>query len=166
DVRVLMLSTRIVSVVRQLLQMYRVRLCKAGYGPYEGGNTPSSGLVGAYLLVQLCKSVTAYGFGFPGEAQGKLTTGYHYYRMWGARSRGNLEAHSFDAELALMRELLSSKRRHPPEGHMWFQPLSEGERPVANLRICRPNDKGPLDPNNYMCTASEDADGKPLYVED
>eukprot|EP00959_Pyramimonas_sp_CCMP1952_P012254 258694-Pyramimonas_sp.AAC.1 len=35
DVTVLLLNSRIVSVVRQLLQGYRVRLCKAGYGPFE-----------------------------------------------------------------------------------------------------------------------------------
>jgi len=152
DVQILLLNSRVVSVVRQLLQLYRVRLCKAGYGPYEGGTVPSSGLVGAYMLLQMCRSVTAYGFGQPGEALGKRSTSYHYYKMWGARPVGNVEAHSFDMELALMRELLSAKREHPASGHYWWRPTGETN---GNLKMCRPNDKGPLDMSNYWCKAGE-----------
>jgi hypothetical protein len=42
---------------------YRVRLCKAGYGPYSGGSTPSSGYVAIFMLMQVCRAVTVYGFG-------------------------------------------------------------------------------------------------------
>jgi len=150
DVTVMLLNSRLVSVVRQLLQGYRVRLCKAGYGPFEGGTVPSSGLVGAYMLSQMCRSVTAYGFGVAGEAQGKRATAYHYYKTWGSRPTGNFEAHSFDAELALMNKLLSPKRAYPEEGHMMWRPNGAKE---GNLRICRPNDKGAVDVHNYWCRA-------------
>jgi hypothetical protein len=36
---------QVVKLARQLLLEYRTRLCRAGYGPFAGGSTPSSGLV-------------------------------------------------------------------------------------------------------------------------
>lgn len=57
DITLLMLNSRVVAVIRQVLLDYRARLCQAGYGPFAGGNTPSSGWVGVYLATQLCAKV-------------------------------------------------------------------------------------------------------------
>jgi hypothetical protein len=59
------------------------RLCHAGYGPYMGGNTPSSGNVGVYLAMQMCSKVAVYGFGV-NEVGGEKVT-YHYYTGFAAR---------------------------------------------------------------------------------
>ena len=37
-------------------------MCKAGFG-YGGSSSPSSGYLAVYLMINLCKSVTVYGFG-------------------------------------------------------------------------------------------------------
>lgn len=58
-----MLNSRLVSVVRALTRMYRIRMCRAGWGPFEGGEDPSSGLVASYLAHQLCPLSSVYGFG-------------------------------------------------------------------------------------------------------
>ena len=63
DITLLMLNSRVVAVIRQVLLEYRARLCNAGYGPFVGGNTPSYGWVGVYLATQLCEKVDVYGFG-------------------------------------------------------------------------------------------------------
>mmetsp|Transcript_17342 Transcript_17342/g.33383 ORF Transcript_17342/g.33383 Transcript_17342/m.33383 type:complete len:404 (+) Transcript_17342:152-1363(+) len=150
DISLLLLSSRVVSVVRQLLIQYRERMCQAGYGPYQGGTAPTSGLVGIYLLLQHCESVTAYGFGLSLDEKAKKYSNYHYYASYGARRSGNMESHSFEAELALMRELLSSERLHPPEGHAWYNPKGTSG---GKLKMCRPNDQGPMDVMNYKCMA-------------
>lgn len=49
DVRVLYLSSRVVSEARRLLVSYRVRLDEAHLGPYYGGSTPSTGFLGALM---------------------------------------------------------------------------------------------------------------------
>lgn len=59
------------------------RLCHAGYGPYMGGNTPSSGYVGVYLAMQMCSKVAVYGFGVK-EVGGEKVS-YHYYTGYAAR---------------------------------------------------------------------------------
>lgn len=96
---------------------YRTRLCQQGYGPYPGGQTPSSGLLAAYVMMQLCRKVTGYGFGGTADAAGAGGGGrggnrmagwwagmsrkpppYHYWTGTGARSAGNEESHSFSTE--------------------------------------------------------------------
>ena len=83
DVRLLLLSSHLISAARRLLAGYRDRLCKSGYGPYPGGSTPSSGFVSVYLLMQMCGRVTLYGFGSRSESQRKAK--YHYYTGFGSR---------------------------------------------------------------------------------
>jgi len=61
--RVLYLSSRVVGAAHRLLARYRERLTAQGFGPYEGGDTPSSGFLATYLMLQACESVTLYGFG-------------------------------------------------------------------------------------------------------
>ena len=102
DITLLMLNSRVVAIIRQVLLDYRARLCKAGYGPFTGGNTPSSGWVGVYLATQLCAKVNVYGFGV-GEVGGKDVT-YHYYQGYAARKFGT-DVHSFDTETHLIKAL-------------------------------------------------------------
>eukprot|EP00899_Mesostigma_viride_P009180 jgi/Mesvir1/18263/Mv09533-RA.1 len=110
DIRILQLSSRIVTACRSAYVQYRVALCKAGYGPFIGGATPTSGLVLTYVLMQLCKHVTLYGFGQAGAHRLGGVTGhvvyipYHYYAGVGARAEGDL-THSFEAEEAFLRQL-------------------------------------------------------------
>jgi hypothetical protein len=100
DITLLMLNSRVVAIIRQVLLDYRARLCNAGYGPFTGGNTPSSGWVGVYLATQLCAKVNVYGFGV-GEVGGKDVT-YHYYQGYAARKFGT-DVHSFDTETHLIK---------------------------------------------------------------
>lgn len=97
DVRVLQLSSRIVSAARRLLVRYRVKLCQNGYGPYSGGSTPSSGFVAVYYLRTICKRVTLYGLGTVNIPD----VPYHYFTGVGSRKKGN-SVHSFDSESALL----------------------------------------------------------------
>lgn len=150
DITVLMLSSRVVSMVHLLEAHYRNRLCRQGYGPYPGGQTPSSGLVAVYVMMQVCRKVTAYGFGgVAGEVNGgvigastakervaamsKRPPPYHYWKGTGARAVGNEDSHSFNTEAHLIQELLSPTRKHPAAGHPWFNPELAA---VKNLRVC------------------------------
>ena len=63
----------------------------------EGRDTPSSGLVGVFVLLQLCDRVTAYGFS--GMNDGSK---YHY---WKAARQYQNRTYSFTAEGALLRRL-------------------------------------------------------------
>mmetsp|Transcript_9634 Transcript_9634/g.19981 ORF Transcript_9634/g.19981 Transcript_9634/m.19981 type:complete len:384 (-) Transcript_9634:310-1461(-) len=102
DITLLLLSSRVVSIIRQVLMDYRTRLCRAGYGPYMGGNTPSSGYVGVYLAMQMCGKVAVYGFGI-NEVGGEKVS-YHYYKGYAARKVGT-EVHAFDVETFLIEAL-------------------------------------------------------------
>ncbi|KAK3236399.1 hypothetical protein CYMTET_53459, partial [Cymbomonas tetramitiformis] len=157
DVRALLLTPRTVSVVNKLLVAYKARLCQAGYGPYSGGEAPSTGLLVVYLALQLCYRLDAYGFGWePSQPQlggranlpisddaavGKeRVDSYHYYRSWGQRHAGNTRAHSFEVEQALLSELFSSKRLHPPVGQMWHNVTAQARGSNrGNLKVCRPS---------------------------
>jgi len=130
DVKLLMLAPRIVTAAKWLMREYRARLCDAGHGPFPGGNTPSSGLVAAYILVQACDQLNLFGFG--GDASGDASGGgggggagggggsgggsggggsggggggggvkYHYYTGVGHRTVGTV-VHSWGAELELL----------------------------------------------------------------
>ncbi|KAK3267951.1 hypothetical protein CYMTET_23520, partial [Cymbomonas tetramitiformis] len=104
DVNILYLSSRVVSAARRLLVAYRVKLCKAGFGPYSGGSTPSSGYVAIYLLMHMCQTLTVYGFGRTKlMGQGSYLP-YHYYTGVGSRQAGD-PVHSFSSEDALISEL-------------------------------------------------------------
>ena len=97
DVKVIQLSSRIVSAARRLLVSYRVKLCQRGYGPYTGGSTPSSGFVAVYWLHKICRRVTLYGMG----SVNVPNVPYHYFGGVGSRKKGN-PVHSFDSESALL----------------------------------------------------------------
>ena len=158
DVRVFLLSSRLVSLTRAMLVRYRAKLCKAGFGPFEGGNDPTSGLLAVVASLNWCRAITAYGFG---ESFGSTNTllgmssPYHYYKFYGMRDKGNVGAHAFEAESMLMQELLDSDRVHPPEGHPWHL-KDRGQHAYYrhNLRICHSYDseRGP-DNSKGWCRA-------------
>eukprot|EP00899_Mesostigma_viride_P011384 jgi/Mesvir1/20246/Mv13480-RA.1 len=131
DVKILYLSSRVISAARRLLVSYRVRLCEAGYGPFLGGNTPSSGYVAIYFLRHLCKAVTVYGFG-SSKIEG-VTVPYHYYQGVGSRKEGD-PVHSFATEEALVEQMAV-------EGH---------------IKMCRfkPGDTDEAAYHNRYCGAS------------
>eukprot|EP00873_Tetraselmis_striata_P026167 jgi/Tetstr1/446431/TSEL_033973.t1 len=105
DVRVLYLSSRVVSEARRLLVSYRVRLDEAHLGPYYGGSTPSTGFLGVFMLLQLCERVTVYGFGLDSE-DGRMQK-YHYFELFTKSAKKNEmnPTHSFDAERDLLRAM-------------------------------------------------------------
>jgi len=106
DLTVLFLSPRVVQAARRLLTGYRVKLCKSGRGPYEGGNVPSSGFVSVFLLHNLCKNVSVYGFG-KYRFDGKVAQ-YHYYDGLGSRKMGT-SVHSWTAEQLVLEQMAREK---------------------------------------------------------
>lgn len=72
---------------------------------FSGGNTPSSGLVAAVALRQLCKSVTVYGFGASGPR-----SPYQYYVMGATHRKGGNPVHSFETEEMLTRTMAKDER--------------------------------------------------------
>uniref|UniRef100_A0A061SFE5 Cmp-n-acetylneuraminate-beta-galactosamide-alpha--sialyltransferase 1 n=1 Tax=Tetraselmis sp. GSL018 TaxID=582737 RepID=A0A061SFE5_9CHLO len=106
DVRVLMLTSRVVAMARRLLLSYRIRLCAAGQGPYKGGAVPSSGLVAVFLFMQLCSRVAVYGFGRDEATIGRrrVVVPYHYFVGHQARAEG-VDVHSWPAEEKLLTAL-------------------------------------------------------------
>ena len=101
DVRLRLMSSRVVTAVRKgVLIPWRKLLNESGVdvleaAVLEGRDTPSSGLVATFLLVQLCDKVTVYGFN--GINDGSR---YHY---WKTARRYQNRTHSFTAERALLR---------------------------------------------------------------
>ena len=115
DITLLILSSKVINIIRQTLVDYRSRLCVAGVesagGP--GGNTPSSGWVSVYAAMQLCGKVNAYGFGTKvagaGENGASKEVSYHYYTGMAARKFGT-DVHSFESEKMLIEHLDRSKK--------------------------------------------------------
>ena len=115
DITLLILSSKVINIIRQALVDYRSRLCAAGVesagGP--GGNTPSSGWVSVYAAMQLCGKVNAYGFGTKvdgaRENGGTKEVSYHYYTGMAARKFGT-DVHSFESEKMLIEHLDRSKK--------------------------------------------------------
>ena len=107
DVDIRLVSSRVVSIVRdRLLSPYRKKLEEENVDELtaallEGRDTPSSGLVAVFLMIQLCGKVTAYGFS--GINDGAR---YHYWK--GNRQYQN-RTHSFSVERALLRRLAQEK---------------------------------------------------------
>mmetsp|Transcript_32183 Transcript_32183/g.91312 ORF Transcript_32183/g.91312 Transcript_32183/m.91312 type:complete len:486 (+) Transcript_32183:128-1585(+) len=103
DVTLRLMSSRVVTAVRQgVLVPWRQQLNSSNVealqaAVLEGRDTPSSGLISTFLLIQLCDKVTVYGFS--GINDGNK---YHYYKT--ARRYQN-RTHSFTAERALLRAL-------------------------------------------------------------
>jgi hypothetical protein len=140
DVLLARISSRGTSMSAPVLEAYRERLCRHGYGPYKGLNVPSSGWVAANLMMQLCTTVTVYGFGVEGMAKFSrgLATGYeaqpnsklntlaqgrnityHYFVGMGARKEGN-DVHSFDTEEQTFQGLHNA-------GHLTFCRWHDGQ---------------------------------------
>jgi len=71
DLRILFLSNGPLTRARWMAKSFRdaaaalERLSGDGTFLYAGGNSPSSGLAGLYLLLQVCSEVTIYGLGAP-----------------------------------------------------------------------------------------------------
>eukprot|EP00241_Pyramimonas_parkeae_P015510 CAMPEP_0114283928 /NCGR_PEP_ID=MMETSP0059-20121206/4374_1 /TAXON_ID=36894 /ORGANISM="Pyramimonas parkeae, Strain CCMP726" /LENGTH=573 /DNA_ID=CAMNT_0001404711 /DNA_START=46 /DNA_END=1767 /DNA_ORIENTATION=- len=105
DVRMLYLSSRVVSSARRVMVGYRVQLDEVGRGPYHGGSTPSSGYLAAFLMMQLCDKLTLYGFGLDDDSGNHQE--YHYFQLFteGVRKNQMNPTHSFDVERELMRGL-------------------------------------------------------------
>ncbi len=103
DVTVRLVSSRVISHVRdKILVPYRARLEAQGEDALtvtllEGRDTPSSGLVAVFVMLQLCDRVTAYGFSGLNDGRG-----YHY---WKSNRQYQNRTHSFSAERALLRRL-------------------------------------------------------------
>lgn len=103
DVTVRLVSSRVISHVRdKILVPYRARLQAQGEDALtvtllEGRDTPSSGLVAVFVMLQLCDRVTAYGFSGLNDGRG-----YHY---WKSNRQYQNRTHSFSAERALLRRL-------------------------------------------------------------
>lgn len=93
----------------------------------EGRDTPSSGLVGVVLMLQLCQRVAVYGFS--GTNDGKH---YHYFK--GNRNYMN-RTHSFSAERALLRALARDGRIRFVEGNLQF--VTGGVRRTRRYRTQR-----------------------------
>lgn len=82
--------------------------------PFKGGVTPSTGLVALFLLRPMCKELTLYGAGTE-ETSGMK---YQYYQLQNTeREKGNVFAHSFDAE---MRVFMDLNRMGAPTGGVSF----------------------------------------------
>jgi len=62
DVRVIFLANGPVSRSRWLLQGFREAAERLGMN-YTRGDAPSSGMIGLYLLLEMCSSVSVYGLG-------------------------------------------------------------------------------------------------------
>lgn len=116
DVKLLYLSSRIISSARRLLSAFREELETGRDGEtfrkIPGGNTPSSGFVGVYTLMQACKNVTVYGFGLDNSA-GRAQD-YHYFHVLSPahnKKKNSMNpTHSFDNEKLLLRSLAEDKR--------------------------------------------------------
>jgi len=73
---------------------------------FTGEFNPSSGLVAAFFLHNLCDKITVYGVGIA-DVDAKVP--YQYYHLAGTeRGRGNV-VHSFKAEMLLFRHLAQKK---------------------------------------------------------
>lgn len=77
DVLVLKFSRRTHDRARHLLGGFRECLHRQGF-TYDGGDTPSLGLVASLAFKDMCKSVTLFGFGMPPRTRG-VHMPYQYY---------------------------------------------------------------------------------------
>ncbi|KAK3265987.1 hypothetical protein CYMTET_25366, partial [Cymbomonas tetramitiformis] len=103
DVTVRLLSSRVISALRdRVLVPFRDRLsrtCEEAllWGLADGRDTPSSGLVALFILLQLCQQVSVMGFSGTNDSKR-----YHYFKS--NRNYMN-RTHSFTVERALLRAL-------------------------------------------------------------
>ncbi|XRB11240.1 glycosyltransferase family 29 protein [Pseudoscourfieldia marina] len=78
DVAILKFSRRTHDRARHLLNAYRDCLHWQGFS-YDGGDTPSLGLVSTLAFKDMCKTVTLFGFGSPPKMRGSSRIPYQYY---------------------------------------------------------------------------------------
>jgi len=104
---VLYMSSRVIGAAHRLLVSYRERMSASGIGPFEGGDTPSSGFIAMYLMLQACDTVTLYGFGL--DAEGGEAQQYHYFHIFSpkhSKKKNSMNmTHSFNTERELLRAL-------------------------------------------------------------
>ena len=110
DVRILVLNSKVVSAIRTVLVNYRRRLVSRGFKPGSKSTTPSTGLLAAWALSQMCNHVTLYGFGLNKFGINRLANGakvpYHYFSKGERAADDRMNpTHSFDLEYALLRAL-------------------------------------------------------------
>ena len=112
-----------ISSARQLLVSFRSKLEESGFHNIPGGNTPSSGFVGVYTMLQACSNVTVYGFGLD-RSDGKSQE-YHYFHILSPKSNKKKNSmnptHSFDTEKLLLRSMAD-------QGQLTFCGVQPGER--------------------------------------
>ena len=107
-----MLSRGVVGSAQKVLQHYRM-LAKTLFDvKFGGGNTPSSGLLALVLALNVCRNVSAYGFGTMKRASLSTHTTrkfYHYFsHMMGQQAMDDV--HSFRAESAMLASFGRTKR--------------------------------------------------------
>lgn len=56
------LTTKVVSKLSAVIQVFRKGMQEALSKRYRGGNSPSTGLLGIYVLSQMCKRISVFGF--------------------------------------------------------------------------------------------------------
>ncbi|XRB10213.1 glycosyltransferase family 29 protein [Pseudoscourfieldia marina] len=110
DVKIMVLSPKAVSAIRTLLMNYRRRLLARGFKPGSKSTTPSTGLLAAWTLSQICGHVTLYGFGLNKFGINRLANGakvpYHYFSKGERAADDRMNpTHSFDVEYALLRAM-------------------------------------------------------------
>eukprot|EP00873_Tetraselmis_striata_P039203 jgi/Tetstr1/459467/TSEL_004834.t1 len=109
DVQVLIVSSAFRETMRTLMALYNRRLRCVKVKP-EGGDVPSSGLMGIFMLMHLCKAVTLYGYG--AAAAGGRRVPYHYYTNLGERSWSTKASiHSFNTEQKLVEGLAAAHKK-------------------------------------------------------
>mmetsp|Transcript_2322 Transcript_2322/g.5831 ORF Transcript_2322/g.5831 Transcript_2322/m.5831 type:complete len:571 (+) Transcript_2322:122-1834(+) len=103
----LLFSTR--GVIRHgvaLMTSFRAGFEEATGLVFQGGNSPSSGLVAIQMARQMCTSVNVYGFAL-GNCAGKCPR-YHYWNIADAPERssgGSYKGHQYDVEGWLLKAL-------------------------------------------------------------
>lgn len=102
DVALFYLNDAVYTRAKEALAAHRKCYELTRARPFKGGTTPSTGLVALFLLRPMCKELTLYGAGTESVAGMK----YQYYQLQNTeRERGNLFAHSFDAEMRVFMDM-------------------------------------------------------------
>lgn len=110
DVRVLLLHRRTVGAAEGALKRFVSCASRLKQREFGGGRTASSGLVGVFLLRELCRSVSVYGLGAQARGGGRRAARraagpYQYYELAGTERPAGNAVHSFEAEEAFVQAL-------------------------------------------------------------
>ncbi|GBG65177.1 hypothetical protein CBR_g49970 [Chara braunii] len=83
DMHVSLLLSKVVGEARQLLSFFRSGMNMLGLRNYTGGMVPSSGFLGVYVLLRVCKHVSVYGISSePSRKQDRQSWPYHYFTRY------------------------------------------------------------------------------------